>query len=423
MKKLAEELTLADEQRSVRFVLTRTEAQQPMRAGGARNTAVRASSGEYLALLDADDIMHPERLSKQLSATIELQAATPVCELTLVGCQIERIPADSTERYTAWVNGMTQEELWTHQFRECTLLAPCWFMPRALWPAVGGMPSSAQQMHTALPLLGTATPLPFWDTNALQITHSNWASKRARTVGSSDANSEFPTSATPPASAPAAAGSSSSPLAGSAAAAQLQSCSPTAGGKRQRAAEADLGGSARFTPEQLAGATGTVPEDLAFFLKACAIGTKLRRVDEVLVQYRHTQGSATSRTPRKVLQRIRAAAFDQRVCSSPQWRERGFYIWGSGRDGRVLYKSLCRDSRMCVRGFLDVSEQRIQQNYHHTDLRETVRVCHFEDPSLEPLPIVTAVALDRTGGEFEANVARIAAKWKLQAGETLWHFV
>ncbi len=431
----------------MRFVLTSTTGDHPLRAGAARNTAVRASSGQYLALLDADDIMHPDRLSQQLQAARRVQESSTTPDLVLLGCRIERIPADATERYTAWANNMSQEQLWTHQFRECTLLTPCWFMPRALWEAVGGMPSNAAQMHAALPLLGTAGPLPFWNnvdiSTAVVGPAAACVSSQAQPTQKRQRKADTSSGIAPSgAEAPPAQGyaTSSQKLTEvltdsvhSAAAASAGGSDASSGGgvlgggeggaKRARADSVDLGGSARFTPAQLAGPTGTVPEDLAFFLKACALGVTLHRVDAVLMQYRHTQGSASSRTPRKVLQRIRAAAFDQRVCSSALWRQKGFYIWGSGRDGRVLYKSLCKDSRMAVRAFLDVSEQRIEQNYHHKDLRETVRVCHFEDPSLEPLPIVTAVALDRTDGEFEDNLQAIASKWHLQHGSTLWHFV
>ena len=439
LSRLEAELSCISPERTVRFVLSHTKQAQPMRAGAARNTAVQGSSGKFLALLDADDVMHPDRLSRQLACTQALQASVQNPDLVLIGCQIERIPADSTERYTAWANGMSQEELWTHQFRECTLLAPCWFMPRGLWAAVGGMPSSSSEMHTALPLLGGHEPLPFWPLDASDYAASHSSVKRARSgdhVGgeqSDQLGTPAPRQGSPVSGkdagdtgAPTAheenAGNdlmSASVRGGAASGGSVAKC----GVKRPRSSDTDLGGSARFTPEQLAGPTGTVPEDLAFFLKACALGVALQRVDEVLLQYRHTQGSATSRTPRKVLQRIRAAAIDQRVCSSDAWQHKGFYIWGSGRDGRVLYKSLCKASRMKVRAFLDVSKDRIEQNYHHKDLREDVRVCHFGDPSLEPLPIVTAVALNRTEGEFEANLLSVSSKWNLRAGSTLWYFV
>jgi glycosyltransferase involved in cell wall biosynthesis len=65
--------------------------------GESRNEAVQMGSGEYLAMLDADDVMLPERLEQQLTA---LQCAAEP-DTTIVGCFFQRIPADSTPRYQA----------------------------------------------------------------------------------------------------------------------------------------------------------------------------------------------------------------------------------------------------------------------------------------------------------------------------------
>ena len=63
--------------------------------GESRNLAVQQSSGEFLAMLDADDVMLPERLEKQLAAW----RAVPEPDAAIVGCHLGRIPTDSTPRY------------------------------------------------------------------------------------------------------------------------------------------------------------------------------------------------------------------------------------------------------------------------------------------------------------------------------------
>ena len=42
------------------------------------------------------------------------------------------------DRYTRWANELTPAELWTHRYRECTLIQPTWFISRATFDSVGG---------------------------------------------------------------------------------------------------------------------------------------------------------------------------------------------------------------------------------------------------------------------------------------------
>lgn len=48
---------------------------------GARNTGIRASSGEYIALLDADDSWFPEKLARQIPSLPIRRSAwfIPIC--------------------------------------------------------------------------------------------------------------------------------------------------------------------------------------------------------------------------------------------------------------------------------------------------------------------------------------------------------
>src|ERR1017187_1702587 len=59
----SEELEKALEPYRDRIIYLRQENQGP---GGARNTGILTASGQYVALLDADDIWAPEHLAAQL---------------------------------------------------------------------------------------------------------------------------------------------------------------------------------------------------------------------------------------------------------------------------------------------------------------------------------------------------------------------
>lgn len=103
-------------------------------AGEARNRAVSVSGGEILVFLDADDIMLPGRISAQVAAVMEAPD-------NIIGCKFVREPKDATPRYTSWANGLTDDELLTHQFRELTLIQPTWCMSRSHFDAIGGYDS------------------------------------------------------------------------------------------------------------------------------------------------------------------------------------------------------------------------------------------------------------------------------------------
>lgn len=49
-----------------------------------------------------------------------------------------RLPADATTRYTDWCNRLTNDQLFTHRFREVTIIQPTWYLSREVFDAVGG---------------------------------------------------------------------------------------------------------------------------------------------------------------------------------------------------------------------------------------------------------------------------------------------
>eukprot|EP00300_Choanocystis_sp_HF-7_P004692 c13656_g1_i1.p1 GENE.c13656_g1_i1~~c13656_g1_i1.p1 ORF type:complete len:334 (+),score=64.58 c13656_g1_i1:135-1136(+) len=120
--------------------------------GFGKNRCIEVSRGEFLCFQDADDLMFPRRIVAQL----EVARLNPSA---IVGCQIDRLPADSTPRYTAWLNSMTQEQLVWQRFREVTLAMPTWFIHRSVFDHVGqfseDMPHCPEDMiffyhHTSL---------------------------------------------------------------------------------------------------------------------------------------------------------------------------------------------------------------------------------------------------------------------------------
>jgi hypothetical protein len=90
-----------------------------------------------LCFQDADDIMYTDRISCQLKKALEIEKQG---KLPFIGSSFERLPLDSTSRYTRWANNLTQEELITQIYTAFgpTLIAPTWFISRKIYNNVGG---------------------------------------------------------------------------------------------------------------------------------------------------------------------------------------------------------------------------------------------------------------------------------------------
>lgn len=126
-------------------------------AGYARNQAVKlrqinnsytniveddVNLFHFLCVLDSDDIMHPTRIAEQTSAMLSLgydgRKRKHLSENALMGCQFDRIPSDSTWHYAKWANSLTDERVRLERFRECTLLQPTWFLSKSWFESLGG---------------------------------------------------------------------------------------------------------------------------------------------------------------------------------------------------------------------------------------------------------------------------------------------
>lgn len=106
-------------------VLRNTPTSGGTGSGWARNRCVEFSLGQFLCLLDADDVMHPRRLQAQYDAAVSHQGP----EHVLIGCLWESFP-DRTP-WTEWHNTLrTQDQMMAFRFREVSLPQPTWFLSR-----------------------------------------------------------------------------------------------------------------------------------------------------------------------------------------------------------------------------------------------------------------------------------------------------
>ena len=102
----------------------------------ALRRACSAARGRYIARMDADDVAHPERLSRQV-AYFERHP-----EMGLCGTQVRTVGEDigtGRERYEAWINALTaHEEIVRDFFVECPVAHPTLMIRREVFEAVGG---------------------------------------------------------------------------------------------------------------------------------------------------------------------------------------------------------------------------------------------------------------------------------------------
>jgi ribonuclease P protein subunit RPP14 len=134
------------------MVLGRNERRQPLHQGVAfaRNSAVEQGRAALvdaqhvvLAFFDADDVMQPTRLSRQVAALTRDWCVAPQSDVICGSC-FERIPAGSTPRYTAWHNSLRADQLTAQMFRETTVAQPTWAMSLQLFDNVGAYDAREQ---------------------------------------------------------------------------------------------------------------------------------------------------------------------------------------------------------------------------------------------------------------------------------------
>ena len=97
-------------------------------------SGVAASRGEFVARMDADDVSHPNRITRA-AAALEAEPA-----LSAVGTQVESpSPSEGLAAYLAWQNALvTPEAIRRDVFVEAPLCHPSVTLRRAALEAVGG---------------------------------------------------------------------------------------------------------------------------------------------------------------------------------------------------------------------------------------------------------------------------------------------
>ncbi|MDE2733808.1 MAG: glycosyltransferase [Gemmatimonadota bacterium] len=103
----------------------------------APNRGLALCRGEYVARMDADDRMHPERLEKQL---VRLEGDP---NLSVVSCLVEIFPREETGEgmlvYEAWLNGLVDSAAIEREFFiESPIANPSAMMRREELAALGG---------------------------------------------------------------------------------------------------------------------------------------------------------------------------------------------------------------------------------------------------------------------------------------------
>ena len=108
--------------------------------GGAKNAAIRQSSGSILVFLDADDVMAPDRIAASVAALAKHPRA-------LVGCAWQRMPTHATAHYSQWANHLSAEALLAERFRETTVQMPTWTLRRDVFDATGPFETELGEDH------------------------------------------------------------------------------------------------------------------------------------------------------------------------------------------------------------------------------------------------------------------------------------
>ena len=266
---------------------------------------VTAAAHHYLCILDSDDIMHPTRIAEQTCAMLSIN--TEVRDRTLMGCNFDRIPKDSTHHYSQWANSLSDHRLYWEQFRECTLLQPTWFLPK-----------------TWFEHLGRYVEAPVSDDT---IKQQKCTEDEDVSTEDCDAPTQYYRLVHP-----------------------SEVTNPSIGSSNDSKAHVN--------------STLRLAEDTRLFYAHLHAGGKLylHRTQTPLVTYRHRSGmSQSSSTPRKLLLRLRAKAWEDIIYHANKsiWTN-GFAIWGCGRDGKDFLKALSPEVVSKVICFVDVDKKKIE---------------------------------------------------------------
>eukprot|EP01132_Coremiostelium_polycephalum_P004538 gene4538-5654_t len=282
-------------------------------AGYSRNRAIRQSNGDYLCILDSDDIMYRDRVERQLQEC----NGDSNC---LVGSNFIRIPEGSSNRYTDWCNRLTDHELVMHQYREITIIQPTWFLHRDVYDRIGGYPEAIKEGNDGGGKLDHRFYIMGNNENVSTFTHKNQEKhlqKQKERLEKTRVKEEL----------------------------------ESEGGLKAKA----------------------IPEDLIFFHRHLEQGGALKKISEPLLVYRYREESLSGQIHRLTLLKVKLEYLEKRVLS--QWPQ--FSIWGAGRDGKKFFTMLSPTSKSKVQSFCDVDTKKIGNVYNAAYTPFSVPIIHF----------------------------------------------
>uniref|UniRef100_A0A8D3DJW7 Glycosyltransferase 2-like domain-containing protein n=1 Tax=Scophthalmus maximus TaxID=52904 RepID=A0A8D3DJW7_SCOMX len=137
------------EARGISVLISGHSSAQPRGVGYAKNKAISQSCGKYLCFQDADDVMLHQRVRLQYEVSV-------LHPNSLIGCRVQRLPEGSTERYTRWINTISQDQLVTQVFTSHgpTVVMPTWFCSKNWFLKVGPFDEGGKvRFHTRTGLL------------------------------------------------------------------------------------------------------------------------------------------------------------------------------------------------------------------------------------------------------------------------------
>ncbi|CAE8723786.1 unnamed protein product, partial [Polarella glacialis] len=157
------------------------------------------------------------------------------------------------------------------------------------------------------------------------------------------------------------------------------------------------------------------PEDLDFLYRHVRSGGSLARVDEPLVMYRYHEKQQSHGVSANSIWALRVEELESGLLAHLE----SFSLWGAGRDGKRLYKSLRPASRQKVVAFLDVDPGKLAAG-HYFDREHGEKVPIVEWKMASEAKFQPAIICVKSGlhSGFENNVASLG----LQEGRQYWHF-